>query len=186
MEQNQFYRLERQVTSRALLGPTITHTLFSGFLGTVFSTVALVQASRRENVSGAAAINAISHWYHGDSSLHQQRVDVAHTGLGLLTHLGASVFWAGLFARVARNRPALRTTEGAVLGGVATSALACLVDYTITPSRFTPGYEHRLSKKALAGAYVALALGLAAGAIAAQEKARRDVGPDIGRTRRRR
>lgn len=57
-------------------------------------------------------------------------------------------------------RQALR--EGAVAG----SAVAYVVDFTITPKRFTPGYEHRLDGKGMLGVYAALALGFAAGALA--------------------
>jgi hypothetical protein len=45
------------------------------------------------------------------------------------------------------------------------AGLACLVDYTITPPRFTPGFEKRLSKPALAAVYAAFGAGLAAAAL---------------------
>ena len=56
------------------------------------------------------------------------------------------------------NRRQLLTAAGA-------SALACTVDYTITPKRFTPGYEMRLSKASLAAVYAGFAVGLAVGSV---------------------
>ena len=38
-------------------------------------------------------------------------------------------------------------------------------DFRFTPDRLTPGYEHRLSRKALAATYAVFAVGLALGAL---------------------
>ena len=70
-----------------------------------------------------------------------------------------SVFWALVFERF-RPRPG----TPALLPAAATSALACFVDYRVTPQRLTPGFERRLSRKSLALVYAAFAIGLAAGA----------------------
>ncbi|MBL8505698.1 MAG: hypothetical protein JNJ51_04990, partial [Methylobacillus glycogenes] len=40
------------------------------------------------------------------------------------------------------------------------AAIAAFVDFNLTPSRLTPGYEHRLSKKALLLVYASFAFGL--------------------------
>jgi hypothetical protein len=49
-----------------------------------------------------------------------------------------------------------------VLGrAAAVSALACFVDYQLTPERFRPGYEKRLSRQSLTMVYAAFGLGLA-------------------------
>ena len=44
----------------------------------------------------------------------------------------------------------------------AIAALAAAVDYTITPHRFTPGWELVLSRRGMALAYAAMAAGFAA------------------------
>ena len=44
------------------------------------------------------------------------------------------------------------------------SAIAAGVDYGPTPKRFPPGWEFVLSKRAMAVAYAAMAIGLEAGA----------------------
>ena len=46
--------------------------------------------------------------------------------------------------------------------GLGTAAVACAIDYTVTPHRLTPGFELRLSRPAMAVGYVALGLGIAA------------------------
>ena len=47
----------------------------------------------------------------------------------------------------------------------AASAVACFVDYKLTPQRLHPGFDVRLSKRSLALVYGAFAIGLAAGAL---------------------
>jgi hypothetical protein len=42
-----------------------------------------------------------------------------------------------------------------------TSAIAAVVDYGLTPHRFTPGWELVLSKRSMAAAYLAMAAGFA-------------------------
>ena len=148
------------------LRATIGQALLAGSVASVLSAGALTLAGRRENRSGAAPINAVSHWYWGDEALRRRRIDLAHTATGYSIHHGASVFWAGLFAWVARYRPVLRTPGGIAWGSLATSALACFVDFRLTPERLTPGFEHRLSRPALAAIYATFAIGLAVGALA--------------------
>lgn len=165
--------MERRFSPPVSIASSASQALTGGSLAALLSSAALALAGRYENGSAAAPINAISHWYWGDEALRRQRADTAHTVTGYATHHAASLFWAGLFAWAARRRPALRTRTGLVLGSVATSALACFVDFRLTPKRFTPGYEHRLSKTALAGVYAVFAVGLALGALAVQADAQR-------------
>ena len=51
-----------------------------------------------------------------------------------------------------------------------TAAVACTIDYTITPHRLTPGFELRLSRPAMAVGYLAFGLGIA---FAAMQRGRR-------------
>jgi hypothetical protein len=46
--------------------------------------------------------------------------------------------------------------------------IAALVDYGITPKRFTPGWEELLSKRSIGVTYAAMALGLTAGVMLTQ------------------
>ncbi|GHC91977.1 hypothetical protein GCM10007320_41420 [Pseudorhodoferax aquiterrae] len=149
---------------------TAVHALVAGSLASLLSCAVLAWAGRRENASAAAPLNAVSHWYWDDEALQHDGVDAAHTATGYATHHATSVFWAGLFALACRRQPALRRGKGALMGSAATSALACFVDFQLTPRRFTPGFEHRLSRPALAGVYAAFALGLALGTAAVERR----------------
>ena len=156
----------------------ISQGLLAGGFASVISTAVLALAGRRESGSAAAPLNAVSHWYWGDEALRQNKADLAHTAAGYLTHHAAATFWATLYAALASDRPALRTTPGIVLGAAATSATAGLIDFKFTPQRFTPGYEHRLSTGALLAVHAALAIGLAAGALALRDQYRDDEQPE--------
>ena len=48
------------------------------------------------------------------------------------------------------------------------SAIAAVIYYGATPKRLTPGWELVLSKRSIAATYVAMAFGLAAGALVAR------------------
>jgi hypothetical protein len=128
-----------------------------GLLGGGLSALALAICGKRVTGSAVAPINAISHWVWGDEALHDDEATVRHTPLGLATHMTAAVFWAVLGSRVLRRRP--------IAGAAAASATAFVVDYTITPRRLRPGYEHRLDRTGMFAVYAALAAGFAAGAL---------------------
>jgi hypothetical protein len=131
----------------------------------VVSSVALAACSRRETGSALAGMNAVSHWLWGDADARRNGFSWKYTVIGALTQEAAAVFWAFCFEYLfaSRHRPA---TASSVVGeAAAISALACAVDYTITPKRFTPGYELRLSKSSLAAVYAAFAAGLALGSL---------------------
>jgi hypothetical protein len=140
---------------------TATRALTSGGVASLVSTAALAVLGEKQAGSPLGPINAISHWLRGERAAHTERLDARHTVTGFLTHHAASLFWALVFERVFGDR-ARRSPGAALAGGLATAALACAVDYTLTPRRFTPGYEKRLPPSALAVVYLAFGLGLAA------------------------
>ena len=125
------------------------------------SAMALVACSRRETGSFLAGINAVSHWAWGDSAARQNGFSWKHTAVGALTHQAASLFWAYGFERLIASRRQNVAMARLVGESAVMSALACAVDYTITPKRFTPGYELRLSRPSLVAVYAAFAGGLA-------------------------
>jgi hypothetical protein len=134
--------------------------LTSGSAASALSTAVLSALGRRQSGSAIAPINAISHWYWGDGAAQVEQVDLKHTLAGYLTHHVASVFWAVFFEKWFGER-ARRSDRDALVGGALTATLAAAVDYTITPHRFTPGYEMRLKWSSLVWVYGAVALGLA-------------------------
>ena len=130
----------------------------AGSLASLLSAAALVVCGQRREREPAAPVNAISHWVWGDAALEKDRPTLRHTALGYLIHHGASLFWSTLHTR-AWGPPGTHVLPKAA----ATAATAAFVDYNLTPRRFTPGFEHRLTKPQLAAVYVCFALGLAIG-----------------------
>jgi hypothetical protein len=94
--------------------------------------------------------------------------------LGYLTHHAASLFWAAIYEKLFGERRAHKPAVRALGEAAAVAALACFVDYRLTPQRLMPGYERRLSRRSLAAVYAAFGAGLALGgallAIAAHEQ----------------
>ncbi|MEJ7928988.1 hypothetical protein WG922_03285 [Ramlibacter sp. AN1015] len=142
--------------------------LVAGTVGGLLSGAALALAGRRETGYPAAPINAVSHWFWPEAALRADRPSLRYTVVGFATHHAAAVLWGTAYARA---RAALRPHHPPSLAGaVATSAVAAVVDYTMTPKRFTPGYEHRLTKSALVTVYACLAIGLLLGAELAEQE----------------
>ena len=139
----------------------------AGSAASVASAAALVAAGRSENSHAAAPLNAISHWIWDRPALYKNQPSLRHTLVGYLVHHGASIFWATLHARAWCWRPQAKKPAAVVAGAAATAAIACVVDYRLTPRRLTPGFEHRLSHGSMAAVYMCFALGLALGSIAA-------------------
>ena len=137
----------------------------AGSLASLLSTAVLATAGLRQAGSPVAPTNAVSHWLWGEESLHAQRPTLRHTLTGYVTHHLASIFWAALYSRLYGHRNAAKRLPQALAGGIATSAVACLIDYQLVPKRLTPGYEHRISKGAMVATYGALAAGFALGAL---------------------
>lgn len=138
----------------------------AGTAGGLLSSLVLAMVGQRQNASRAAPVNAASHWLWGDRALVEDRATLRHTGVGLATQHAAAIFWATLYSALHGHRAEAKRLPDAIAGGIATSALAYVVDYTITPRRFTPGYEHRLDGRGMLVVYGALAAGFALGALA--------------------
>jgi len=142
----------------------------AGTTASLLSTLALLALGRRQAGSAAAPLNAASHWLWDEEALHADRPSWRHTLVGYLTQHAASVLWATLYARVVGPREEAKRLPNAIAGGIALSAAAYVVDYTVTPKRLTPGYEHRLDGRGMFAVYAALAAGFALGAVALQRR----------------
>jgi len=149
---------------------TLREGLLAGTLAGLFSAVALLVTGKRETGSAVAPVNAESQWLWGDESLREDRPTLRHTLTGFVTHQLSTVFWATLWSLVRGNRQAVRGVPQALLGGIATSAAAAAIDYTLVPKRFTPGFENRLSTGAMVGVFAAIAAGIAVGALLLRDR----------------
>ena len=135
----------------------------SGSAGSLLSTLALAASGWRELGDPYAPLNGPIQWLFGRHAALKDGASIKHTLSGYVIHHAMSVFWAVVFERF-RGRHRANVTN-ALLPAAATSAVACFVDYRLTPKRLTPGFERRLSRKSLALVYVAFAVGLAAGSV---------------------
>ncbi|WP_428391810.1 hypothetical protein [Lichenicoccus sp.] len=136
----------------------------SSTVASATSSVALAALAHVEGKGALQPVNATSHWRNGEPAAAVTGFDLAHTGVGYATHHAATFFWAVFFeAWIAWRGP--RTPWTATRDALALSAIAVVADYGATPKRFTPGWEFVLSKRAMAGTYVAMALGFAVSAM---------------------
>lgn len=133
----------------------------SGTLSSVLSIAALAFGGRRDAGSAVAPLNAPSHWLFGDEALRANRPSWRHTLTGLAIHQGSSMLWGVLYDRIFCRERRRQSLGRVAAGAVGFTAVAALVDLKLVPSRLTPGFEHRLSRKSLVLTYGAFAAGLA-------------------------
>ena len=143
---------------------TFRRAAFSGTCAALTSSAALASAARLEGKGALQPLNATSHWLNGDRAGSREGADLTHTAVGYATHHAATVFWATFFEAWLARRPPLGRLP-LLRNALVLSAIAAAVDYGATPKRFTPGWEFVLSKRSMAAAYAAMAVGLAAGAL---------------------
>jgi hypothetical protein len=157
----------------------------AGSVASILSTLALVLAGHRQNGACAAPVNAISHWLWDRRALREDGVDARHTATGYLIHHVASIWWATWHSLAWGGRPQAKRPAPALVGASVAAAVACFVDFKLTPKRLTPGFEHRLSTGALLGVYACFGLGLALASMAMrpapEHRLRRCSAPDHAR-----
>lgn len=142
----------------------MTKGLVSGSLGSIASTAALALRARQESGSPYAGVNATSHWFWGDEAFRRNAPSLKYTLVGYAIHHASSLFWGALFEQVAGKVLDRKSPATTALASAGAAAVACFVDYKLTPKRLQPGFEERVSRKSLALVYAAFGLGLAAGA----------------------
>jgi hypothetical protein len=93
-----------------------------------------------------------------------RRATWRHTAVGYAIHHATSIFWATLHEKLLRSQNEMESNASLIAKGATTAALACFVDYQVTPRRLQPGFDKQLSRRSLFFVYAAFALGLALGA----------------------
>jgi len=142
----------------------------TGSVASATSAAALALCSQKENHSPFSAVNAVSHWLWGDRAARKDQPSLRYTLLGYGIHHASAVFWGVLFERWFRHVLARRRPVPTAAAGTAMAAVACFVDYKMTPKRLHPGFEQRLSTGSLALVYAAFGAGLALGAYAGRKR----------------
>jgi hypothetical protein len=162
-------RRSRRVAPRDAL----RNALISGSTASALSTIASAVRGKRDCDNYFAPTNATSHWIWGERAARRRGLSVRYTLVGFLIHHLASIFWAMLFERWSAAAPK-KSFSNHLLRGFTVAGLACLVDYTVTPKRLTPGFEKPLRKRSLAVIYAAFGVGLASGRILHERARQRD------------
>ncbi|HUP29747.1 MAG TPA: hypothetical protein VM122_06200 [Usitatibacter sp.] len=139
----------------------------SGAAASIASALVLALAGKRELADAPAPLNGPSQWIWGKHAPYRDGFSVRHTVTGYAIHHAAATLWALLYERSRRSRDAHPLAVAA-----ATSLVAAVVDFRLTPERFTPGFQKRLSKGAIVAVYAAFALGLALPALAGSRRSR--------------
>ncbi|UGB39330.1 hypothetical protein [Frateuria soli] len=150
-------------TPLARLKPSwIARTNLSGTIAAVLSSVVVAACSACEARAPFAGVNAASQWLWGRGAKRHTRPSWRYTVVGYLVHHFSSLLWAGVYEAWCLRRPAPPRVLAARAAAVATAA--CVVDYTVTPTRFRPGFERHISRTSIGVVYVAFGMGLFAGA----------------------
>ena len=141
-------------------------TLVSGTVAGVVTALAASIVGKRESGSYAAPLNATSHIVWGNQAAQQDAPSWKYTATGFLLNHAATITWAAVYEKwfappstgVTWPRPVIKP----LLGAAFVAAGAYVTDYYLIPKRLTPGFEKRVSGKALAAIFGVLAIGLAA------------------------
>jgi hypothetical protein len=140
---------------------TIRAAVLSGSIASLVSTTVLSLRGTRENRTPYAPTNATSHWLWGDRAARHDEASARYTAVGYAIHHASATFWALFYEKWFGETAEQGRTGAALAGGAAVAALACFVDYKMTPHRLQPGFEQRLSKPSLFLVYAAFGAGLA-------------------------
>ena len=134
----------------------------AGGAAVVASVLGLGLASLAVGLPFWMPLNATSHALHGPEAAQFTGLDLAHTGLGAAIHVAACFFWAAVAVLMLRDS----ARGGAVLAwfaGLATAALAGVVDFALMPARLSPGWELVLPPAGVMAGLASLGIGLAMG-----------------------
>jgi hypothetical protein len=144
----------------------------SGSIASAVSTAALAAGGMRETGSPFAPTNAVSHWLWGDTAASHDEPSVRYTLTGYATHHVSAIVWAILYEKWFGDKADRKEVVPALTGAAAVSALACFVDYKMTPRRLQPGFEMRLSRPSLFLVYTSVGIGLALRGLTASRQRR--------------
>lgn len=121
----------------------------TGCITSIATTIVLAQRGKTENGTPYAPVNAISHWYWGDHAANRNEPSMGYTVPGYAIHHASVTFWSTLYEKWFGEHTDQKAIVPAVTGAAAIASLACFTDYKLTPRRFRPGYEMRLSCRSL-------------------------------------
>lgn len=139
----------------------IRNALTSGSVASVVSSAVLAARGKREEDAPFGPTNATSHWLWGEEAARHDAPSARYTAIGYAIHHASATLWATFYEKWFGERAERGQVVPALAGGAAVAALACFVDYKMTPQRLQPGFEKRLSTPSLFLVYAAFGAGLA-------------------------
>lgn len=144
-------------------GQAFKDGLVSGSIASVASTAVLTARGVREADTPYGPTNATSQWVYGEQAAYHDEPSLSHTVIGYAIHHASVTLWAVLYEKwfgEHAERMNLPDFGKAVAAGAATAAMACFVDYRVTPRRLRPGFEKRVSRTSLFMTYASFGAGL--------------------------
>jgi hypothetical protein len=142
------------------------YMLLCGAGAALGSVAAIMVLAKAEGRPALGPVNASSHWLWGDEAGRSSEADLAHTGIGGATNIGAGLMWGGLLgAHLQRRRP---SPTGIVRDGMVMGAIAALLDYGLLPRRLSPGWELVLSGRSVVLGMAGMVAGAVLGGLAAR------------------
>ena len=144
--------------------------LMAGLTGAIVSAIALMALGQFLAGSPLAALNATAHWLFGPDAISQSGFSFRVTGVGILTHILACLFWGAVFTALLL---VMRVNETFLvwLYGLLVSMVALIIDYGLLPEQLSPGWHLVLPIKAVLAGFIALGVGLALGVTLARSRA---------------
>jgi hypothetical protein len=139
-------------------------TAITSAAGSAASALALMALGAKEGTGSLRPISASGHWLYGSKAGRKNRPGLAKTVVGFGTHHAATMFRSFLMETWLGSKP--RTLPAMAITGASTGLIAAAVDYALIPRSLSPGWELALTRKSIAGAFAAMAAGMAAGAFA--------------------
>jgi hypothetical protein len=139
-------------------------------IATATTTAAVTGLTKLNEGSASAGLNAVSHILWGDAAQAKDEFSAKYTLVGAGLNSAAVASWAAVHELVVEKGGVPRRFMPMLLTASLVSGIAYLVDYHVVPERLTPGFEKRLTPKAMAIVYGALAVGLAVGAVLVRKR----------------
>lgn len=127
------------------------------------TTAALMASGYVEERNALAPLNAVSHIAWGDSAYEQETFSVKYSLVGLMLSASSVGSWAALHEWLCGHAQDEGEIAWPLIGGALVSGMAYVFDYKLAPrffGRLVPGFEKKVSNRAMLFIYVVLALAL--------------------------
>lgn len=148
----------------------LTASTLPGAIAGIGTLATVAYRGHRDTGSALAPINASSHALWGPRAGQVERPTLRHTLPGLAINLGAGLWWTLVFQKLFGAATERRGWPAAIGGGLATAALAYLLDYRILPRRLSPGWEQRITGRSLRLSLGVMGLGIGLASLAAARR----------------